>query len=54
MGKDKKAIFGWTMYDWANSAFATVMMASVLPIYFQDVAAGHLDDATATAYYRSP
>ena len=30
----KRAIFGWTMYDWANSAFATTIMASILPNYF--------------------
>ncbi len=30
----KKAWFGWCMYDWANSAFATVILASVLPVYF--------------------
>jgi MFS transporter, UMF1 family len=29
----KKAWFGWCMYDWANSAFATVILASVLPVY---------------------
>jgi UMF1 family MFS transporter len=30
----KRAIFAWTMYDWANSAFATTIMASILPNYF--------------------
>ena len=29
-----KAIRAWTMYDWANSAFATTIMASILPNYF--------------------
>jgi len=29
-----KAIFGWCLYDWANSAFATVILAAVLPVYF--------------------
>ena len=27
-------IFGWCLYDWANSAFATTVLAAVLPIYF--------------------
>jgi len=31
---DKKANFGWCLYDWANSAFATVILAAVLPVYF--------------------
>ncbi len=30
----KKAIWAWTMYDWANSAFATTVMGAVLPTYF--------------------
>jgi len=29
-----RAIRAWTMYDWANSAFATTIMAAVLPNYF--------------------
>ncbi len=29
-----KAIRAWTMYDWANSAFATTIMAAILPNYF--------------------
>jgi len=35
----KKIIFSWCMYDWANSAFATTIMAAVLPIFFRRVAA---------------
>ncbi|MCP4547678.1 MAG: MFS transporter [bacterium] len=27
---------GWYLYDWANSAFATVIMAALLPVYFAD------------------
>ncbi len=30
----RKAWFGWCMYDWANSAFATIIMAAVFPVYF--------------------
>ncbi len=30
----KKAIWAWTMYDWGNSAFATTVMAAVMPNYF--------------------
>ncbi len=28
----------WIMYDWANSVFATIMMAAVFPIYFTNTA----------------
>ena len=31
---DKKAIFGWAMYDWANSAFATTITATFFPLFF--------------------
>ena len=45
----KKAINGWVMYDWANSAFVTTVVAAVLPVYYSSVAASNLDPAEATA-----
>jgi len=30
----------WIMYDWANSVYATIMMAAVFPIYFTNTANG--------------
>jgi UMF1 family MFS transporter len=35
MNEDKKAVWGWLMYDWANSAFATTVMAGFFPIFFK-------------------
>lgn len=35
-----KAIKSWVMYDWANSAFATTIMAAVMPIYYVDAIGG--------------
>lgn len=35
MTKEKKAIWGWAMYDWANSAFATTVMAGFFPVFFK-------------------
>lgn len=32
---DKRAIWSWAFYDWANSAFATVVMAGFFPIFFK-------------------
>ncbi|MBN1958293.1 MAG: MFS transporter [Desulfuromonadales bacterium] len=29
-----KVLFSWCLYDWANSGFATVILAAVLPVYF--------------------
>ncbi|MGB5438701.1 MAG: MFS transporter [Gammaproteobacteria bacterium] len=31
-----RQIWGWAMYDWANSAFATTVMAGFFPIFFKD------------------
>ena len=30
----RSTIRAWTMYDWANSAFATTVMGAILPVYF--------------------
>lgn len=30
---DRREIFGWTMYDWANSAFSTTVVAALLGPY---------------------
>lgn len=39
--KNKKEIFCWAMYDWANSAFATTVLAFVFAMYYsKDVALG--------------
>ncbi|MFC1880199.1 MFS transporter [Thermodesulfobacteriota bacterium] len=35
MKSSKKAVWGWVMYDWANSAFATTVMAGFFPIFFK-------------------
>ena len=33
--QDRKAVWGWALYDWANSAFATTVMAGFFPIFFK-------------------
>ncbi len=46
----KRRIRAWTMYDWANSAFATTILAAVLPVYYSQVAGATLaSPAEATA-----
>jgi len=35
MKADKKAIWGWALYDWGNSAFATTVMAGFFPVFFK-------------------
>jgi UMF1 family MFS transporter len=39
------------MYDWANSAMVTVIIASIFPIYFFSVAASNLAPQSATFRY---
>ena len=34
---DRRTIFGWAMYDWANSAYFTTVAAALLPGYFETV-----------------
>ena len=35
MTKDQKAVWGWALYDWANSAFATTVIAGFFPVFFK-------------------
>jgi UMF1 family MFS transporter len=48
----KRRVNAWCMYDWANSAFATTILAAVLPVYYSQVAGANLrSEAIATAYW---
>lgn len=38
----------WAFYDWANSAFATTVMAGFFPIFFKSYWAAELQDAEST------
>jgi len=31
----RRTIWGWALYDWANSAFATTVMAGFFPVFFK-------------------
>ena len=35
MTRERKAQWGWALYDWANSAFATTVLAGFFPIFFK-------------------
>ncbi len=48
---DRRKVFSWALYDWANSAFATVIMAAVLPVYYSKVAAAGLPPTVASSYW---
>jgi UMF1 family MFS transporter len=49
MDKNKKAIWGWAMYDWANSAFATAVMTVFFPIFLKDYWSYGTDSVVSTA-----
>ena len=51
LGLDRKELRAWAMYDWANSAFNTTVMAAVLPIYYYRVAAVGVEEHLRTAYW---
>ncbi|MCQ6558673.1 MFS transporter [Paenibacillus mendelii] len=48
---NRKAVRSWLMYDWANSVFATTILAAVMPIYYKDVAGAGLPGNTAENYW---
>ena len=37
---NKRTIFGWAMYDWANSAYSTTTVGALMPAYFAAVVVG--------------
>jgi len=47
----KKIVRSWILYDWANSAFATSIMAAVLPEFYSSFAGATLNKTTATSYW---
>ncbi|HIA96448.1 MAG TPA: MFS transporter [Gammaproteobacteria bacterium] len=46
--KLNKSAWSWALYDWANSAFATTVMAGFFPIFFKSYWASNLSDAEST------
>ncbi|MDJ0957792.1 MAG: MFS transporter [Arenicellales bacterium] len=36
LSPEKRQVFAWAFYDWANSAFATVVIAGFFPIFFKE------------------
>ena len=45
--KDKK-LFSWALYDWANSAYATIVLAGFYPIIFAENFASTIPDTERT------
>src|ERR671928_1894325 len=51
LGLGRPDLRAWAMYDWANSAFQTTIIAAIFPIYFQKVAAADLPGPVATSRF---
>lgn len=46
---DKKSIYSWALYDWANSAYATTVMAGFFPLFFKSYYSAEADVTLSTA-----
>ena len=46
---NKKSVTSWALYDWANSAYATTVMAGFFPIFFKEYFSAASDVTTSTA-----
>ncbi|HEX5057271.1 MAG TPA: MFS transporter [Gammaproteobacteria bacterium] len=47
---DRKKALAWMFYDWANSAFATVVLVGFFPVFYKQVLAVDLGNTVSTFY----
>jgi UMF1 family MFS transporter len=47
--KGRRAVISWVFYDWANSAFATTIMAGFFPIFFKQYWSAGVEPVISTA-----
>jgi MFS transporter, UMF1 family len=50
LGLDRRELRAWALYDWANSAMMTTIIAAVFPIYYSEVAGANLRPEVATQW----
>jgi len=46
---ETKRVYGWALYDWANSAYATTVMAGLFPLFFKAYYSADADVTVSTA-----
>ena len=46
---NKRSIYSWALYDWANSAYATTVMAGFFPLFFKAYYSADVDVTISTA-----
>ena len=51
LGLGRSDLRAWAMYDWANSAVQTTIIATIFPIYYQKVAAAGQQEAVAMSRF---
>ena len=51
LGLGRRELRAWAMYDWANSAVQTTIIAAIFPIFFQKVAAAGMPGPVATGRF---
>ena len=47
---ESKKYYSWVLYDWANSAYATIVLAGFFPIIYAEYFASSLSDSERTLY----
>jgi UMF1 family MFS transporter len=47
---NRKKVLAWMLYDWANSAFATVVLVGFFPVFYKQVLAVDLGNTVSTFY----
>lgn len=49
MQSEKRSVYSWALYDWANSAYATTIMAGFFPLFFKSYYSSEADVTLSTA-----
>ncbi len=44
----RRSIWAWALYDWANSAFATTVLAGFFPVFFKEYWSAHVPATQST------
>jgi len=50
MKENKRAVWSWAFYDWANSAYSTTVMAGFFPLFFKEYWAEPHNPSQSTFY----
>lgn len=48
MNKINRKVWAWALYDWANSAFAVIVMAGFFPVFFKEYWSGDVENTVST------